>query len=92
MPNADTLNVTFSVWDLGQDLQAEPGVLGNASWECSLGFSRVVPVRLVGSTLSSLPASAASGLFAVRFEGQAVNVEFVASCTSPELGRCCNQY
>jgi len=88
IPNADVLNATFNIWDEGQDIAATPEVLGNQTWECYLTFSRSVPVKLVGSTNHDITQGGSSaGMFAIRFEGSAVNVQFVATCSSPESGR-----
>jgi len=88
VPNADVLNATFNIWDEGQDIAATPQVLGTQTWECSLAFSRTVPIKLVGSTNHDiLQAGSSAGVFAIRFEGSAVNIQFVATCSSPESGR-----
>ena len=50
VPNSDVLNATFNIWDEGQDIAATPEVLVNQTWECSLKFSRTVPIKLVGTT------------------------------------------
>ena len=50
IPNADVLNATFNIWDEGQNIAATPEVLGSQTWECSLAFSRTVPIKLMGST------------------------------------------
>ena len=50
IPNADVLNATFNIWDEGPNIAATPEVLGSQTWECSLAFSRTVPIKLMGST------------------------------------------
>ena len=103
IPNSDLLNVTFSIWDLGQDIAASPEVLGTQTWECSLAFSINVPVAIVGATSATISdgtqtkrpflsdtlisAGANTGVFEVKFEGSGLNLQFVISCESPETGR-----
>lgn len=88
IPNSDLLNVTFSIWDLGQDIAASPEVLGTQTWECSLAFSINVPVAIVGTTSATISeAGANTGVFEVKFEGSGLNLQFVISCESPETGR-----
>ena len=94
IPNSDLLNVTFSVWDMGQDIAASTDVLGNQTWECSLAFTINVPVAIVGETSTVVPAGASNGTFEVKFEGSGLNLQFTTTCTSPESGRlniyiCC---
>merc|ERR1712037_362640 len=54
MGNSDLLNVTFSIWDMGQDVAASPEVLGIQTWECSLAFTSngVYEVKFDGSGLN----------------------------------------
>jgi len=88
IPNSDLLNVTFSIWDLGQDVVASPEVLGAQTWECSLRFTINVPVAFVGSTSAAIAeAGAATGVFSVKFEGSGLNLQFETTCESPETGR-----
>jgi len=87
IPNSDLLNVTFSVWDMGQDIAASTEVLGNQTWECSLAFTINVPVAIVGETSTVVPAGASNGTFEVKFEGSGLNLQFTTTCTSPESGR-----
>ena len=87
IPNSDLLNVTFSVWDMGQDVAASAEVLGNQTWECSLAFTINVPVAIVGETSTVVPAGASNGTFEVKFEGSGLNLQFTTTCTSPESGR-----
>merc|ERR1712106_693471 len=88
VPNSDVLNATFNIWDEGQDIAATPEVLVNQTWECSLKFSRTVPIKLVGTTNHDIKqAGTSQGVFAIRFEGSAVNIQFTATCFSPESGR-----
>ena len=87
IPNSDLLNVTFSVWDMGQDIAASAEVLGNQTWECSLAFTINVPVAIVGETSTVVPAGASNGTFEVKFEGSGLNLQFTTTCTSPESGR-----
>merc|ERR1719186_1067902 len=54
VPNSDVLNATFNIWDEGQDIAATPEVLVNQTWECSLKFSRTVPIKLIGTVLENL--------------------------------------
>jgi len=89
LPNGDALDVTFSVWDEGQDVAAASEVLKNQTWECELAFSINVPVSIMGETdtIISQPGSS-SGVFAItKFEGSGTNLQLVATCTSPESGR-----
>ena len=89
LPNGDALDVTFSVWDEGQDVAAASEVLKNQTWECELAFSINVPVSIIGQTdtIISQPGSS-SGVFAItKFEGSGTNLQLVATCTSPESGR-----
>ena len=89
MPNGDALDVTFNVWDEGQDVAAASEVLKNQTWECELAFSINVPVSIIGQTdtIISQPGSS-SGVFAItKFEGSGTNLQLVATCTSPESGR-----
>ena len=89
VPNGDPLNLTFSVWDLGQDIAATSDVLKNQTWECELSFTINVPVAIVGETTNiiSTPGSGA-GVFAItKFEGTGTNIQFEAKCTSPDTGR-----
>lgn len=89
MPNGDALDVTFNVWDEGQDVAAASEVLKNQTWECELAFSINVPVSIMGETdtVISQPGSS-SGVFAItKFEGSGTNLQLVATCTSPESGR-----
>ena len=89
LPNGDALDVTFSVWDEGQDVAAASEVLKNQTWECELAFSINVPVSIMGETdtIISQPGSS-SGVFAItKFEGSGTNLRLVATCTSPESGR-----
>ena len=89
LPNGDALDVTFSVWDEGQDVAAASEVLKNQTWECELAFSINVPVSIIGETdtIISQPGSS-SGVFAItKFEGSGTNLQLVATCTSPESGR-----
>merc|ERR1711963_510423 len=87
IPNSDLLNVTFSVWDMGQDMAASTDVLGNQTWECSLAFTINVPLAIVGETSTVVPAGASNGTFEVKFEGSGLNLQFTTTCTSPESGR-----
>merc|ERR1711963_431112 len=87
IPNSDLLNVTFSVWDMGQDIAASAEVLGNQTWECSLAFTINVPVAIVGETSTVVLAGASNGTFEVKFEGSGLNLQFTTTCTSPESGR-----
>merc|ERR1712203_1037664 len=87
IPNSDLLNVTFSVWDMGQDIAASTDVLGNQTWECSLAFTINVPVAIVGEASTVVPAGASNGTFEVKFEGSGLNLQFTTTCTSPESGR-----
>ena len=89
LPNGDALDVTFNVWDEGQDVAAASEVLKNQTWECELAFSINVPVSIMGETdtIISQPGSS-SGVFAItKFEGSGTNLQLVATCTSPESGR-----
>ena len=89
LPNGDALDVTFNVWDEGQDVAASSEVLKNQTWECELAFSINVPVSIIGQTdtIISQPGSS-SGVFAItKFEGSGTNLQLVATCTSPESGR-----
>ena len=89
LPNGDALDVTFNVWDEGQDVAASSEVLKNQTWECELAFSINVPVSIMGQTdtIISQPGSS-SGVFAItKFEGSGTNLQLVATCTSPESGR-----
>ena len=89
LPNGDALDVTFNVWDEGQDVAAASEVLKNQTWECELAFSINVPVSIMGQTdtIISQPGSS-SGVFAItKFEGSGTNLQLVATCTSPESGR-----
>lgn len=89
VPNGDPLNLTFNVWDLGQDVAATSDVLQNQTWECELGFSINVPVSIIGETAHIItnPGSAA-GVFAItKFEGSGTSIQFMATCLSPETGR-----
>jgi len=88
IPNADTLNVTFNIWDLGVDVLATSDVLGTQTWTCDLTFSINIPVTIVGSTTSSITqAGGTTGLFSVSFKGSALNAVLVTTCQSPETGR-----
>ena len=81
--------MTFSVWDLGQDIAATSDILKNQTWECELSFTINVPVAIVGETthIISSPGSGA-GVFAItKFEGTGTNIQFMATCTSPDTGR-----
>ena len=89
VPNGDPLNLTFSVWDLGQDIAATSDVLKNQTWECELTFTINVPVAIVGEPahIISSPGSG-DGVFAItKFEGSGTNIQFMATCTSPDSGR-----
>ena len=89
VPNGDPLNLTFSVWDLGQDIAATSDVLKNQTWECELTFTINVPVAIVGETahIISSPGSG-DGVFAItKFEGSGTSIQFMATCTSPDSGR-----
>ena len=89
LPNGDALDVTFNVWDEGQDVAASSEVLKNQTWECELAFSINVPVSIMGQTdtIISQPGSS-SGVFAItKFEGSGTNLQLVATCTSPESER-----
>ena len=89
VPNGDPLNLTFSVWDLGQDIAATSDVLKNQTWECELTFTINVPVVIVGETahIISSPGSG-DGVFAItKFDGSGTNIQFMATCTSPDTGR-----
>ena len=89
LPNGDALDVTFNVWDEGQDVAAASEVLKNQTWECELAFSINVPVTIMGQTdtIISQPGSS-SGVFAItKLEGSGTNLQLVATCTSPESGR-----
>ena len=89
VPNEDPINVTFNVWDLGQDVAASSDVLGEQTWECDLDFSINVPVTIIGGSSSVISAAGESmGVFAVtKFDGTGTNLMFEAYCTSPETGR-----
>ena len=89
MPNADPLNLTFNVRDLGQDTAASPKVLNTQIWECELDFSVNVGITIEGETdhVISTPGSS-SGSFAIsKFGGSGTNLQLEAICTSPETGR-----
>jgi len=89
VPNADPLNLTFNVWDLGQDTAASPEVLNTQTWECELDFSVNVGITIEGETdhVISTPGSS-SGSFAIsKFGGSGTNLQLEAICTSPETGR-----
>ena len=79
--------MTFSIWDLGQDVAATPEVLGNQTWECSLAFTINVPVAIVGQTSAVIAAGTSNGMYEVKFEGSGLNLQFTTTCTSPESGR-----
>merc|ERR1712037_1057597 len=87
IPNSDLLNVTFSIWDMGQDVAASPEVLGIQTWECSLAFTINVPVAIVGQTSAVIAAGTSNGMYEVKFEGSGLNLQFTTTCTSPESGR-----
>ena len=89
IPNEDPRNVSFFVWDLGQDIVASSAVLGSQTWQCELSFTLNVPVQLVGSKTSSISQpGAAAGYFSVeKFEGNSTSLQFSATCLSPESGR-----
>ena len=87
IPNSDMLNVTFSIWDMGQDIAASTEVLGNQTWECSLAFTINVPVAIVGQTSAVIAAGTSNGMYEVKFEGSGLNLQFTTTCTSPESGR-----
>jgi len=89
VPNEDNLNLTFNVWDQGQNIAASSDVLGLQTWECSLDFSINVPVTIVGDTSSTISTPGSSfGYFAIsKFEGSGTNIQFEVVCNSPESGR-----
>ena len=87
IPNSDLLNVTFSIWDMGQDIAASAEVLGIQTWECSLAFTINVPVAIVGQTSAVIAAGTSNGVYEVKFEGSGLNLQFTTTCTSPESGR-----
>ena len=87
IPNSDLLNVTFSIWDMGQDVAASAEVLGIQTWECSLAFTINVPVAIVGQTSAVIAAGTSNGMYEVKFEGSGLNLQFTTTCTSPESGR-----
>merc|ERR1712203_3833 len=87
IPNSDLLNVTFSIWDMGQDIAASSDVLGNQTWESSLAFTINVPVAIVGQTSAVIAAGTSNGMYEVKFEGSGLNLQFTTTCTSPESGR-----
>ncbi len=76
VPNGDSLNLTFSVWDLGQDIAATSDVLKNQTWECELSFTINVPVAIVGETshIISNPGSGAGVFVITKFEGSGTNI------------------
>ena len=79
--------MTFSIWDMGQDIAASSDVLGNQTWECSLAFTINVPVAIVGQTSAAIAAGASNGVYEVKFDGSGLNLVFTTTCTSPESGR-----
>ena len=87
--NEDARNISFSVWDLGQDVAASADVLGLQTWQCELSFSLNVPVQIIGSNTAVISQPGTSqGYFTLeRFEGNSINLEFTATCLSPESGR-----
>ena len=89
IPNEDARNISFSVWDLGQDVAASADVLGLQTWQCELSFSLNVPVQIIGSNTAVISQPGTSqGYFTLeRFEGNSINLEFTATCLSPESGR-----
>lgn len=87
IPNSDLLNVTFSIWDMGQDVAASPEVLGIQTWECSLAFTINVPVAIDGQTSAVIAAGTSNGVYEVKFDGSGLNLQFTTTCTSPESGR-----
>ena len=60
IPNEDARNISFSVWDLGQDIAASQDVLGLQTWQCELSFSLNVPVQMLGSTTAVISAEGTS--------------------------------
>ena len=89
VPNGDSLNLTFSVWDLGQDAAATSEILKNQTWECELSFTINVPVAIVGETthIISNPGFGAGVFVITKFEGSGTNIQFMATCNSPDTGR-----
>ena len=89
VPNEDSLNLTFNVWDQGQNIAASSDVLGVQTWECNLDFSINVPVTIFGDTsvVISNPGSSFGSFTINKFEGSGTNIQFEAVCTSPESGR-----
>merc|ERR1712032_28948 len=84
---AANIRVTFSIWDMGQDVAASAEVLGIQTWECSLAFTINVPVAIVGQTSAVIAAGTSNGMYEVKFEGLGLNLQFTTTCTSPESGR-----
>lgn len=83
VPNMDVLNASFSIWDKGLDQAATPDVLGGYTWQCKLQFTVNIPVLMVGNTVFDITEEGAnSGLFDVRFEGAAIDAQFMATCES----------
>ena len=77
------------MWDLGQDVAASAEVLGVQTWQCDLSFSLNVPVQMIGSNTAiiSVPGASEGHFRLERFEGNSTNLEFTATCLSPESGR-----
>ena len=89
VPNADPLNLTFNIWDLGQDTAATSDVLNTQTWECELDFSVNVGITIEGETdyIISTPGSSRGSFSISKFGGSGTNLQLEAICTSPESGR-----
>merc|ERR1719348_363509 len=89
VPNADPLNLTFNVWDLGQEPAATSDVLNTQTWECELDFSVNVGITIEGETdyIISTPGSSSGSFSISKFGGSGTNLQLEAICTSPESGR-----
>jgi len=83
LPNSDVFNATFNIWDIGLDQPADSQVLGSYTWQCTLTFSRNVPVTMVGDTINDITEAGSNfGQFSLRFEGYALDIQLKVTCES----------
>ena len=54
VPGDTDLNVTYIIYDIGQDRSADPEVIGSINWDCSVGWAINTPVVIEGTIESSI--------------------------------------
>jgi len=86
VPENEDLPVKYHIYDLGLGEKATPEVIGNLTWECTLGWPITVPVVIDGQRVSTIEqAGNNTGEFMVKFKNSKTSVALEAECSAREV-------